>query len=140
MASGRIWRQALLVLLLSVNAFFLFQHGRRAAEIFGLTRGLPEERRRLMMWGRLYASVRWARQAVPENAEMWWVSPNLPWLVNCLLYPRTLRWGSPRFSDLEDIRRRHPSDWAVVYRQAEAGAAEELTLYPPLRPRGGPGS
>jgi hypothetical protein len=128
--------EALLCLLLSANAPFLWAHARRAAGLWRRTRGLSEDSRRLLIYGPLYAQLQAARRDIPEDSQIWWVSPDLPWLVNVFLCPRRLNWGSPRIADLEIIRKSHVHDWTAVYHEGNGRSAGALIVYPPFEAGG----
>jgi len=116
---------------LAVNLYNVIPSAAWSISIFRRTWTMSLQEKYALLYPALYPDLEKIKQRVSEKDTLWLVSPKEPWHINYYLYPRTLRWGSPRMDDVEAIRQAHPSDWVISHNTLDP-QKDRAWVYPPL--------
>ncbi len=129
--SRHSWTFFFLLLCCIVNFVFLLPNGWKAAQAFRDASGLSNPERRILQGGHWHRVVTQVASQIPLEASVRLVSAAPPWYLSYYLYPRLLKNGSRVLSERDEVRKRYPSAWVLVY---VLPPHAELTAYPPLVP------
>ncbi len=116
---------------LTVNLIFLFKQPHWSWRIFHRFHRLTLNEKYAALYPAFFSDILAIRKQVPEDADIWLVSPADAWHINYYLYPRIIRFGSANLDDLDKERRSHPKGWVLIHQNLDP-QRDRVKVFPPF--------